>query len=465
MRICLIVGLSLAFSFTPVKAQIRFKDPKSALHYRIDLENQDLWRENKVGEWSKVFDLTFEKVDVQELPVNSLIFSFSQKGNMLLLVEGTGQIYELDTLKKKLTRIDKTFYRGNNFGAIRFVHKDTVFCVGGQGFWYTNNIETYFSKKSKEWELYHSPSPAGPNRMRTDYGGFDKKRDLLSVVEFPPLYQTSTSDHPYRYFEKPFNQESWNYKGDLNVSLLRKLGVQKFESTFIQGVYLFRNGPFLVLGDPVTNELYQINQVIPILNEVFELSENNGYIYSYHVNKNSNGQESSIKVDSISIEQMKALGKSKGKFYLTSNPLLEYSLLGLGVLLVLLVGLILILRRKKNQAISVVPPSESLFEFSILDGLPEGAYGFLRASLDFPPGHQFSSQAFTELMGYSTYAYETQRQVRSKLIKSINSYFSVHYKMHEVIIRKTANDDKRFSVYAISEEHYERLKGLLGLSV
>jgi hypothetical protein len=68
-------------------------------------------------------------------------------------------------------------------------------------------------------------------------------------------------------------------------------------------------------------------------------------------------------------------------------------------------------------------------------------------------------------MGYSTYAYETQRQVRSKLIKSINSYFSVHYKMHEVIIRKTANDDKRFSVYAISEEHYERLKGLLGVSV
>jgi hypothetical protein len=66
-------------------------------------------------------------------------------------------------------------------------------------------------------------------------------------------------------------------------------------------------------------------------------------------------------------------------------------------------------------------------------------------------------------MGFSTYAYETQRQVRSKLIKAINSYFIVHYKMHDVIIRITANDDKRFSIYYISEEHYDRLKVLLGI--
>jgi hypothetical protein len=65
-------------------------------------------------------------------------------------------------------------------------------------------------------------------------------------------------------------------------------------------------------------------------------------------------------------------------------------------------------------------------------------------------------------MGFSSYAYETQRQVRSKLIKAINAYFSIHYKMHDVIIRKTANDDKRFSIYYISEEHYKRLKELLG---
>jgi len=95
------------------------------------------------------------------------------------------------------------------------------------------------------------------------------------------------------------------------------------------------------------------------------------------------------------------------------------------------------------------------------DGMLEGTVVFLKACLAFPCGHVFSSQAFTEMMGYGTYAYETQRQVRSKMIKEINSYFWAHYRMKDVIIRQTASDDKRFSVYQISEEHYETLKNLL----
>jgi hypothetical protein len=64
-------------------------------------------------------------------------------------------------------------------------------------------------------------------------------------------------------------------------------------------------------------------------------------------------------------------------------------------------------------------------------------------------------------MGFSSYAYETQRQVRSKLINSINSYFKVHYKMYPIIIRKNSKDDKRFVIYNISEEYFEDLKELL----
>jgi hypothetical protein len=65
------------------------------------------------------------------------------------------------------------------------------------------------------------------------------------------------------------------------------------------------------------------------------------------------------------------------------------------------------------------------------------------------------------MMGYGSYAYETQRQVRAKLIKGINSYFWAHYRMDDVIVRQTANDDKRFSVYLIAEVHYDTLKKLL----
>ncbi|MFD3292215.1 hypothetical protein SKC35_00805 [Aquirufa sp. KTFRIE-69F] len=459
MRICLIVGLIFSFSLAPLKAQMRFKDPDGPLHFQINFESADLWKEEKTGEWSKVTNLTFENVESRDIPLNSRLFPFSNSMGTLLILEGTGQVFQLDQVRRRLTRIDKTFYRGYNFGAIRFIRKDTLYSVGGNGFWHVNNIETYFSLKSKEWELQSMPDGNGPKQMRSDFGGYNQYRDVLSVLDFPPQYQSKNNSHQYHYFEKKINEVSWKCKGELNISLLRKLGVNKFESTFIQGVFLFRNGPFIVLGDPFKNELYEINQVVPLLSEHFELSEKNGYIYSYHESKNSTKLEHYIKVDSISISHLKSLGKYKGEFYVKPISPLIFQI-SFGIILLILGFLLGFWIKKAQKNNSLVTISDS--EFSILDGLPDGAYEFLKASLALPKGHHFSSQAFTELMGFSSYAYETQRQVRSKLIKAINAYFSIHYKMHDVIIRKTANDDKRFSIYYISEEHYERLKELLG---
>lgn len=242
---------------------------------------------------------------------------------------------------------------------------------------------------------------------------------------------------------------------------MHKLGIHNFESTYLDGLYIFRNGPIIVIGDPKVNELYQIDQVLPILNELFEFSETKGFIYSYHTINSGYGLENSIKVDSISIAQLKSLGRYKGEFYVTPIPIIVYQI-GLGIILLilgLLLGFLIKNTQKTNTSFLKMDS-----EFCILDGLPDGAFEFLKASLALPKGHQFSSQAFTELMGFSSYAYETQRQLRSKLIKSINAYFSIHYRMQDVIIRKTANDDKRFSIYYISQEHYEKLQDLLGVN-
>lgn len=460
MRYSIFIGLFLGFFYAPLNAQIRFKDPNGPLHFRINFETAELWKENRLGEWNKVSNLVIENVDTKDIPLNSLLFSFSNRSGTLLLVEGTGQVFQLDQARKKLTRLDKTFYRGYNFGAIRFLHNDSLFCLGGSGFWQVNNIETYFSTKSLEWELKYTPTENGPKQMRSDFGGFDESRDVICALDFPTPYQTQNKTTSYCYYEKKINEENWTYKGDLNISILNKLGVDNIRSTFINGIYLFRNGPFIVLGDPIKNELYEINEIIPIFGERFELSTKNDFIYSYHENKNSTNNERYIKVDSISIAQLKSLGKYRGEFYVTPTPLIVYQI-SLGLILLILGFFIGFWLKKSQKTNSLVSNTDS--EFSILDGLPDGSYEFLKASLALPKGHHFSSQAFTELMGFSTYAYETQRQVRSKLIKAINAYFSIHYRMQNVIIRKTANDDKRFSIYYISEEHYERLKELLGV--
>jgi hypothetical protein len=130
--------------------------------------------------------------------------------------------------------------------------------------------------------------------------------------------------------------------------------------------------------------------------------------------------------------------------------------LGGVALLILVAGGYWVYRRKKPRKFQ-----DSIMES--LDGLPDGASAFLLACLEYPKGHTFSSQLFTEMMGYGSYSYETQRSVRAKLIKGINSYFGAHYRLDEVIIRRTANDDKRFSIYLIAEQHYDTLKKLLNV--
>jgi hypothetical protein len=166
---------------------------------------------------------------------------------------------------------------------------------------------------------------------------------------------------------------------------------------------------------------------------------------------------SRINVDSISIEKLKSMGIPKGDFYLKeNNEFLPYLILGLLITCILS---IYFFNKGKSKRVNFQSIEQS--ESNLLDALPQGSFEFLKEFLSYPKGREISSEAITELMGFSSYAYETQRQVRSKLINSINSYFKVHYKMYPIIIRKNSKDDKRFVIYNISEEYFEDLKELL----
>jgi len=445
--------LSLVFIKFQLISQIQFKLPNDILHYRIDLENRIIWKEQISQNWLEIGKIKCVNIVSSDLPQNAIIKTFFLDNTYILTVAGTGQVYQLNLLKKELKRIDKTFYRGYNFGAIQFIRNDTLFSLGGNGFWHANNIETYFSFRSKEWELLYVPNELGPKYMKSDFGGYDAKRDVLSVIDFPALYHEGRISHRYRYFEKRVRSNQWDYKGDINTDLLVKLGLTTFESIFLNGKYIFMKGPFIVIADPVLNKVYQLKYVFTNLNQYYELSEKNNWLYVYVPEKTQNTINQALKIDSISIEKLKSISTYKGPFYI--KPYSVDLLLYVGGALLFSIGCAYYTYRRRNLNNARVSLAETL------DGLPDGASDFLLACLAYPQGYTFSSQHFTEMMGYSSYAYETQRQVRSKLIKGINSYFWAHYRLKDVIIRQTASDDKRFSVYQVSEEHYLKLKELL----
>ncbi|MHA8099865.1 hypothetical protein VR479_11255 [Aquirufa aurantiipilula] len=450
--------ISFLIAHSPLLGQIEFKDPLSPFHYRIDVSTKKLWKENTPGDWISQGNLNLEKIDLAQLTNNPKFESFYSNGKIFLILDGTGQVYHLNLLTKTFARMDKTFYRGYNFQSVKFLRKDTLYSFGGIGFWHANNIESYFSTKSSEWELKSISSENGPSRIKKSFGGYDAKRDVVSIIEFPALYAHSDIPFSYKYFEKNMTVNKWELKGNLNIELLNKIGLFNLKSEYKHGLFFFQDGQSMAMGDPEKNEIYQFENPQDILNSDYELSEKNGVLCSYFKQKVlKDGNK--IKLDSISIEELKSRGVVRGKFYIQENSTWQIgAVIGSIFILVFIFwwfGGCKHKAKKRNEEL-IIPELTQSLEMK----LPDGAYSFLKLCLEHPKGFEFSSQLFTEHMGYSNYSYETQRQIRSKLIKAINTYFKVHHQLDEVIIRKPAINDKRFSIYLISEIHYDTLVDL-----
>ena len=179
-------------------SQLQIKLPNDVLHYRLDLKEGILWKERLSQKWTNEGKIVSEGLILSDLPPNPNINCFKIDSHYVFTFPGTGQVYQFNLMKRQLKRLDKTYYRGFNFGAIQFVRQDTLYSLGGTGFWHSNNIETYFSFKTKEWELKNTPTDLSPKWMMSDFGGYDAKRDVVSVIESPSLYQQVNKNVPLR---------------------------------------------------------------------------------------------------------------------------------------------------------------------------------------------------------------------------------------------------------------------------
>ena len=68
---------------------------------------------------------------------------------------GTGQLYKAFNKYGKIgiERIDQTVHSGVSFYAQNLFVKDTLFQIGGLGFWQIRGLITYYSTKTNQWEL------------------------------------------------------------------------------------------------------------------------------------------------------------------------------------------------------------------------------------------------------------------------------------------------------------------------
>ena len=99
--------------------------------------------------------LTLKKDQIQEL--------IKTKNSHFIVTRGSGLVFKEYLNNDSLInfiRIDRTQFDGYNFDDIKFDYHDTLFSIGGFGFWRNNGQIRYFTE-NKEWELLLPELPNG----------------------------------------------------------------------------------------------------------------------------------------------------------------------------------------------------------------------------------------------------------------------------------------------------------------
>jgi hypothetical protein len=119
----LLVLLVFVFLRLEADSDLVIKDPQDYLHYRISLNTKELFKEQKDGIWVSQGKLSFSNIDLRDFKILTNQ-SFDVGGKILVSIEGTGQLFELD-IKIRVSRVylvpifgDIIFRRSNLSGRI-----------------------------------------------------------------------------------------------------------------------------------------------------------------------------------------------------------------------------------------------------------------------------------------------------------------------------------------------------------
>lgn len=137
-----------------------------------------LFRETTKNEKIEIGKIDQWETIKEDLTGDFDINTFQHNKRFLLMIHGTGHLYDFDISKLSLVRLDQTFFRGYNFYASQFNRKDTLFSIGGEGFWQKHSIITFSNPTTIEWDIYESKN-RNPHPTNFKFSGYSPKEDAF----------------------------------------------------------------------------------------------------------------------------------------------------------------------------------------------------------------------------------------------------------------------------------------------
>ena len=371
-----------------------------------------------------------------DLPGDFGVNAFYQADSILITIPGTGQIFSLDLANLKLNRLDQTFFRGYNFNASQFFRKDTLFSIGGEGFWLKHSIITYYNPQTSEWAFYKFQKD-NKHPSKHKFSGYSKEKDAFFSSFLDVDENLKNNKVPFRIYS--FKNDSWEEKGFLSATIVNI--AQNNYRTIWTGKYLFlifdKNGSKYYIAEPFENMLYEHKST----NDQFYLNNSelyfqNGKIFSRSMA--SPGKIDKIYFDSLSVDSLVKQSRIIGQVYGNNDFRNRNIGIALATLLMLTASFLYYRKRKILKM-----EDYTLTELELL---------VVKKFINQAIGTKISSIELNNLLEISTKTYDNQRQIRYRIIGAINQKLRRDLDSKDLIFRSSNIEDKRMMDYYINPE-------------
>ena len=411
---------------------------------------------------------------------NSSIDIINNKGAIWVTINGSFKVFKMQK-DSILARKDKSNFQGYNFGSTNFIYNDTLFSIGGYGFWQTNGSVRFYSETTQEWDIIRGISDISYANGINGISYFDKQNSKVFVIftKAQPEYVKRTDlDDQQNIYVQCFNliqKKWWDESKILNPKIADRFSeislIQNFDqktllnSTKIGTVLLdFNNNKVDLVDEKFNTSLIQLKNKIKNNLTYTTVDSINIYDFvndtSYAITINPN-QKTTLN-EAVYIDY-------NNPNYTISDKQILYSILI--IIAILFVVFVMIFKKRSTKELKLndimidVTTKESSLKsikvfFNNLNEIEKATLELIvKNNLS---GSKSSITQINKTLGIAKKPIKIQNNIRGEAIKLINEKFKSFFSINEDLInRERADFDKRKIEYLINSKYLKKISSLL----
>jgi hypothetical protein len=446
--------------------QPQYTIPSNSSYRRILLSNEDIGHINYAPFRS-----------IKYLPIiDSPFHTYGQdliksKKDLYVYLNASGIVYkfkEQNKTKDSLTfvRIDSTEHFGYNINCIPFIYKNSLYNIGGYGFWRWNGHLRIFNEALKQWDIAKVNREVPVIKLSSPSIWMDSKEGRIITLRHLEKNEAEkdTDGVGAKQVDSvmmlDLEKRDWKTLGILDPNIVKYSNLSSLITNTKMGLFVNNNSK-IELWNIEENKVYAFNDAhySQVLNAFFS--------YNFIWSEDSTiylGKNNVDGIDSIILTTKNLVATNK-KIYveLSNRGFYAKSLTVFFAAIVLGVLFFYVLKKRKKTTNGIKknltdPPLQSSYPNQHIYSSIELDLISLLISNSKTHNRYTGVDELNHLLGMTNKSIEMQKRKRSDCIRSINEKFALVSQKEDAILikRKKAEADGRLNEFFISEEDFDQ---------